>query len=52
MMVEAEATPGTLDLIADAAAARSAPPRRWWPGLEAAKPFIEALCEAQQSSPT
>ena len=46
MMVEAEATTGTIDLIASGATAPTESVVA--SGLEAAKPFIKALCEAQQ----
>ncbi|MBM3687047.1 MAG: polyribonucleotide nucleotidyltransferase, partial [Actinobacteria bacterium] len=46
MMVEAEATTGTIDLIASGATAPTESVVA--SGLEAAKPFIRALCEAQQ----
>ncbi len=50
MMVEAESTPTTLDLLADPASGAVAPTEDTVPqGLEAAKPFIKLLCEAQQS---
>jgi polyribonucleotide nucleotidyltransferase len=45
MMVEAEATPNVLDLIADGATAPTEEVVA--SGLEAAKPFIKVLCEAQ-----
>ncbi|MGH3751298.1 MAG: polyribonucleotide nucleotidyltransferase [Pseudonocardiaceae bacterium] len=46
MMVEAEATEATIELVADGA---SAPTEEVVAaGLEAAKPFIRALCQAQQ----
>ncbi len=49
MMVEAESTPETLKLIADAASGAVAPTEETVAeGLEAAKPFIRVLCEAQQ----
>ncbi len=49
MMVEAESTPETLKLIADAASGAVAPTEDTVAeGLEAAKPFIRVLCEAQQ----
>jgi polyribonucleotide nucleotidyltransferase len=49
MMVEAESTPETLKLIADADSGAVAPTEDTVPeGLEAAKPFIRLLCEAQQ----
>ncbi|HVW44863.1 MAG TPA: polyribonucleotide nucleotidyltransferase, partial [Amycolatopsis sp.] len=46
MMVEAEGTEHTLDLIAGGAAAPNE--RTVAEGLDAAKPFIRVLCEAQQ----
>jgi polyribonucleotide nucleotidyltransferase len=49
MMVEAESTPQTLKLLADAGSGAVAPTEDTVAeGLEAAKPFIRALCEAQQ----
>jgi polyribonucleotide nucleotidyltransferase len=49
MMVEAESTPGTLRLLADSGSGAVAPTEDTVPeGLEAAKPFIRQLCEAQQ----
>jgi polyribonucleotide nucleotidyltransferase len=49
MMVEAESTPGTLGLLADPDSGAVAPTEDTIPqGLEAAKPFIKLLCEAQQ----
>ncbi|MEV5707881.1 polyribonucleotide nucleotidyltransferase [Actinoallomurus sp. NPDC052274] len=45
MMVEAESTPGTLGLIADGAVAPTE--ETVAEGLEAAKPFIKVLCQAQ-----
>ncbi|GAA4613780.1 polyribonucleotide nucleotidyltransferase [Actinoallomurus liliacearum] len=45
MMVEAESTPGTLKLIADGAVAPTE--ETVAEGLEAAKPFIKVLCQAQ-----
>jgi polyribonucleotide nucleotidyltransferase len=49
MMVEAESTPETLKLLADAASGAVAPDEETVAeGLEAAKPFIAALCEAQR----
>jgi polyribonucleotide nucleotidyltransferase len=49
MMVEAESTPRTLRLLADAGSGAVAPTEETVPqGLEAAKPFIKLLCEAQQ----
>ncbi|MGH3158236.1 MAG: polyribonucleotide nucleotidyltransferase [Streptosporangiaceae bacterium] len=49
MMVEAESTPKTLRLLADAAANGAVAPTEEIvaQGLEAAKPFIKVLCEAQ-----
>jgi polyribonucleotide nucleotidyltransferase len=48
MMVEAESTPQTLKLIADEASGAVAPTEETVAeGLEAAKPFIKILCEAQ-----
>src|SRR6202046_563749 len=49
MMVEAEATPQTLALRADAEATAAVAPDEETvaEGLEAAKPFIAALCQAQ-----
>jgi polyribonucleotide nucleotidyltransferase len=48
MMVEAESTPETLKLIADEASGAVAPTEETVAqGLEAAKPFIKILCEAQ-----
>jgi len=50
MMVEAESTPSTLRLLADPGSGAVAPTEETIPdGLEAAKPFIKALCEAQQA---
>ena len=50
MMVEAESTPRTLVLLADADSAAVGPTEETVAqGLEAAKPFIKALVEAQQS---
>jgi polyribonucleotide nucleotidyltransferase len=50
MMVEAESTPRTLVLLADADSGAVGPTEETVAlGLEAAKPFIKALCEAQQS---
>ncbi|PXY27983.1 polyribonucleotide nucleotidyltransferase [Prauserella muralis] len=46
MMVEAEGTENTLDLIADGAAGPTE--QSVADGLNAAKPFIRTLCEAQQ----
>jgi polyribonucleotide nucleotidyltransferase len=49
MMVEAESTPSTLRLIADQASGAVAPTEDIVAqGLDAAKPFIKILCEAQQ----
>jgi polyribonucleotide nucleotidyltransferase len=49
MMVEAESTPETLKLLADEASGAVAPTEDTVAeGLEAAKPFIRVLCEAQQ----
>ena len=49
MMVEAESTPRTLVLLADPASGAVAPTEETVPeGLEAAKPFLKLLCEAQQ----
>jgi polyribonucleotide nucleotidyltransferase len=50
MMVEAESTPETLRLLADADASGAVAPDEETvaEGLEAAKPFIAALCEAQR----
>jgi polyribonucleotide nucleotidyltransferase len=49
MMVEAESTPETLKLLADQGSGAVAPTEDTVAeGLEAAKPFIRALCEAQQ----
>jgi polyribonucleotide nucleotidyltransferase len=49
MMVEAESTPGTLKLLADEGSGAVAPTEDTVAeGLEAAKPFIKALCEAQR----
>ncbi|HEY3732704.1 MAG TPA: polyribonucleotide nucleotidyltransferase [Streptosporangiaceae bacterium] len=48
MMVEAESTPKTLRLLADAGSGAVAPTEETVAqGLEAAKPFIKVLCEAQ-----
>jgi polyribonucleotide nucleotidyltransferase len=48
MMVEAESTPKTLKLLADPASGAVAPTEETVAqGLEAAKPFIKVLCEAQ-----
>jgi polyribonucleotide nucleotidyltransferase len=53
MMVEAESTPGTLKLLADADGGAVAPTEDTVAeGLEAAKPFIKVLCEAQQQVAT
>ena len=49
MMVEAESTPRTLVLLADADSDAVGPTEETVAqGLEAAKPFIKTLCEAQQ----
>ncbi len=49
MMVEAESTPRTLALLADADSGAVRPTEETVAeGLEAAKPFIKALCQAQQ----
>jgi polyribonucleotide nucleotidyltransferase len=49
MMVEAESTPETLKLLADEASGAIAPDEETVAeGLEAAKPFIKALCDAQK----
>ncbi|HWG61173.1 MAG TPA: polyribonucleotide nucleotidyltransferase [Streptosporangiaceae bacterium] len=49
MMVEAESTTGTLGLLADGSSGAVAPTEDTVPeGLEAAKPFIKILCDAQQ----
>jgi polyribonucleotide nucleotidyltransferase len=49
MMVEAESTPQTLRLLADENSGAVAPDEETVAeGLEAAKPFIAALCEAQR----
>jgi polyribonucleotide nucleotidyltransferase len=49
MMVEAESTARTLPLLADAGSGAVAPTEETVAeGLEAAKPFIKVLCEAQQ----
>jgi polyribonucleotide nucleotidyltransferase len=50
MMVEAESTPQTLKLLADADNTGAVAPdeETVGEGLEAAKPFIAALCEAQK----
>jgi polyribonucleotide nucleotidyltransferase len=48
MMVEAESTPSTLRLIADASSGAVAPTEEMVAaGLDAAKPFIRQLCEGQ-----
>ncbi len=48
MMVEAESTPRTLALIADTSSGAVRPTEETVAeGLDAAKPFIKALCEAQ-----
>jgi len=48
MMVEAESTPRTLSLLADEASGAVAPTEETIAeGLEAAKPFIRALCQGQ-----
>jgi polyribonucleotide nucleotidyltransferase len=48
MMVEAESTPSTLRLLGDEASGAVAPTEETVAeGLEAAKPFIRALCQAQ-----
>src|SRR5579862_4691484 len=48
MMVEAESTPTTLRLLADSASGAVAPTEETVAqGLDAAKPFIRQLCEAQ-----
>ncbi|HEY1698888.1 MAG TPA: polyribonucleotide nucleotidyltransferase, partial [Trebonia sp.] len=49
MMVEAESTPGTLKLLEDAENTGAIAPDEETvaEGLEAAKPFIKALCDAQ-----
>ncbi len=50
MMVEAESTPRTLVLLADADSGAVGPTEETVAqGLEAAKPFIKTLCQAQQS---
>ncbi|MBO0807177.1 MAG: polyribonucleotide nucleotidyltransferase, partial [Actinobacteria bacterium] len=50
MMVEAESTPRTLVLLADPDSGAVSPTEeRIAEGLEAAKPFIKVLCEAQQA---
>ena len=49
MMVEAESTPGTLKLLADEGSGAVAPTEDTVAeGLEAAKPFIKVLCDAQR----
>jgi polyribonucleotide nucleotidyltransferase len=49
MMVEAESTPETLKLLSDETSGAVAPTEDTVAeGLEAAKPFIKTLCEAQQ----
>jgi polyribonucleotide nucleotidyltransferase len=49
MMVEAESTPKTLGLVADQVGGAVRPTEEIVAqGLEAAKPFIRSLCEAQQ----
>ena len=49
MMVEAESTPKTLPLLADADSGAFSPTEETVAeGLDAAKPFIKLLCEAQQ----
>jgi polyribonucleotide nucleotidyltransferase len=50
MMVEAESTPETLKLLADSESSGAVAPDEETvaEGLEAAKPFIAALCEAQR----
>jgi polyribonucleotide nucleotidyltransferase len=49
MMVEAESTPRTLALLADAGSGAVPPTEETVAqGLDAAKPFIRTLCEAQQ----
>ncbi|HEU5420505.1 MAG TPA: polyribonucleotide nucleotidyltransferase [Streptosporangiaceae bacterium] len=49
MMVEAESTTSTLGLLADEASGAVAPTEETIAeGLEAAKPFIRALCQGQQ----
>jgi polyribonucleotide nucleotidyltransferase len=48
MMVEAESTPSTLRLLADSSSGAVGPTEEVVAqGLEAARPFIKALCEAQ-----
>jgi polyribonucleotide nucleotidyltransferase len=49
MMVEAESTARTLPLLADSGSGAAAPTEETVAeGLDAAKPFIKVLCEAQQ----
>jgi len=49
MMVEAESTPATLGLIADSSSGAVGPTEEIVAeGLEAAKPFIKILCDAQR----
>ena len=49
MMVEAESTTGTIGMLADSSSGAVAPTEETVPeGLEAAKPFLKLLCEAQQ----
>ncbi len=49
MMVEAESTPSTLRLLADSGSGAVSPTEETVAqGLDAAKPFIKVLCEAQQ----
>ena len=49
MMVEAESTPATLRLIADSSSGAVSPTEEIVAeGLEAAKPFIKILCDAQR----
>jgi polyribonucleotide nucleotidyltransferase len=53
MMVEAESTPPTLRLLADPSSGAVGPTEDIVAqGLEAAKPFIKSLCEAQQQIAT
>jgi polyribonucleotide nucleotidyltransferase len=53
MMVEAESTPSTLRLLADTTSGAVGPTEDVVAaGLEAAKPFIKVLCEAQQQIAT
>jgi polyribonucleotide nucleotidyltransferase len=53
MMVEAESTPRTLRLLGDASSGAVGPTEEVVAeGLEAAKPFIKILCEAQQQVAT